>query len=540
MFSWWRSFGLTALSLAVALLAFALMVKAELGPRGDLPLQIDEWYFATCAARGNAAGEAPLTGCHDNKGPLIFPIYQLLSDPQQPYAESRFKWGGFGLALINAALLAALARRVVGRGSASLAFSLMLLCAAGSTMYVTLKTEPLGLSFVLAGLLVLAHAQRPAPPWRLVSTGALFGLSLLAKQTYVFALLGLVVSALVQHAACWPSGRGARLKAVAMLLLGAGLPFALLLAVFAVAGKLLPLLASLFLYPSLYVDPSATPHPSALARWAWRFGQLAEAMRPHLPLLMLAVPGVVLSLVVDRKRASVDGEAAATGLQGPLVSVLLGLLALLLVAPIMFPYHLMPMLVLAIVPACAFLLGIKQAVQRASPTLLRAGQWSLLLLAALWTLSVWFGPGGRSNTGRELFGFEKIDTGGARYGYVVGAWPEFFTFNGLVPASEVMYPNGLPGVPSFWGFQRPDPESLKGRFLTVVQQYNAAKLTADFAKTPPRFIHVVDAMARSPGLAAPTDIPLLADYITRHCQLLRHVPGRMQYAGSLYQCSNGR
>lgn len=540
MLRWVRSVGLSAMTLAMALLAFALMVKAELGPRADLPLQIDEWYFATCAARGNAAAETPLTGCHDNKGPLIFPVYQLLSDPAQPYAEWRFKLGGFALALINAGLLAALARRVVGSGSARLAFALMLLCAAGSTMFVTLKTEPLGLSFVLGGLLVLARAQTSAAPLQLLGTGALFGLSMLAKQTYVFALFGLLGSALLQQVPCWPSGLGARLKAVALLLLGAGLPFGMMLAVFAVAGKLLPLLASLFLYPSLYVDPTIGSQASAVAHWAWRFGQLAEALRPHMPLLMLAVPGMVLSLMAGPWRAASRCEAPRQGIAGPLVAVLLGLLALLLVAPIMFPYHLMPLLVLAIVPACSFLLVVKDVAERASPAIVRAGQWALLLLATTWALSVWFGPSGRSNTGRELFGFEKIDTAGARYGYVVGAWPEFFTFNGLVPASEVMYPNGLPGVPSFWGFKRPDPESFKGRFLAAVHEYNTAKLIADFSKTPPSFIHVVDAMARSPGLAAPTDIPLLADYITRHCHLLRDVPGRKQYAGSLYRCPNGQ
>jgi hypothetical protein len=527
---WW-------VALAASIIAFSAYLQAALGPRADLPTQVDEIFFLTCAVQGKAAGSLAPTGCHDNKGPAIFWLYETLVDLASPYRLAPLKCVGAAIAVLNAALLGLLARRLFGPGAAILAFTMMLGSAAAESMFVTLKTEPLGLVFVLTSLVVLAGARGVVSARRLLGIGVLFGVALLAKQSYLFALLGLLASALFWPAPCWPSAWLARVRSVFVLGLGVLIPFAMTLAWYQTQHRLSAVMASLFLYPSLYGDPAA-PAASGAAQAFWKLVKLAEFSQPLALLMVLALLGTVWAGWPTRPGENRDAASARAALR-PTIAVSLGLWLMLVLSPTLFRYHLMPVLALAVVPASAGLLGLRRwlaVVPHAGLGLSLA----VPVVALVWVAAVLRGPGIRSETDREFYDFQRFDTGGARYAYVQGMWPEFFVANGLIPASEVMYPNALPGTPSFWGFKLPPKGSPKALALARVNADAAAQLMADFARTPPAFIHVVDFVARAPGSQAVTDVPFLNEYLQSHCRPLKRIEKTVLHVGTLYACEDKR
>ncbi len=540
-FSTFRGNGVHVSALAFALTAvvcLVLVALAELGSRIALPLQWDELWFLTCVARGEVAGAVPAVGCHDNKGPVIYLAYQALLMGADVYDPVRLKLAAFGVAFVICLLAGGLAYRRGGALGAYLAGGLLLLQLGAVPALLALKTESVGMVFILLALWVLDGSDRVSS-LRGVCVGALFGLAILAKQVFVLPLLSVLFALL-----CWPNGRAAfneqraaagsrlsqfvaRLKPAFMVGLGALLPLLIYLVWVWHLGLLDPALQSLVLHVLLYGNPEAM---SPLQRWAWRFGSLGLTLLAVLPLALLSVWKMV---------AAAGRSAGVAELPGGLRSAWVGTVFIALFTPLLTTAHLLPFLVLA-APLGGVLLAELVRHLSAQRNVVAGAMAGLLLYAACVVLAAWFGPNAREKTGASFYRFEKVNTTGAHFGYVVGQWPEFYTHNRLVPASSVMYPTALPGAPESWMFKPLDPQTLKGRWASAAFERNANALLEDFAATPPRYIHVANAMARSKGTKAATNVPVLASYIARHCVMLRELEGAIQHAGTVYECANGR
>ncbi|WP_422013830.1 hypothetical protein [Roseateles sp.] len=512
----WRRLGICAAIALMTLLALALAVRNELGDRLDLPLQWDELFFLTCTAREQVEGGMPWAGCHDNKGPLIYVLYALLLNPEQLYDMARLKYAAFGFSAAILAAGSALAWRAGGRWAAFIFLSLLGLHWASSPVLMALKTEQLGMLLMLLGLVVLPTLIGASGRDRPLLAGVLFGLSLLAKQVFVIPLVVLVIG-------LWATAAAQRVKLSVWMLAGVCLPFVFSLAYFWQAGRLEDHLASLVLHVTMY----ASPDPATfIQRWSWRFGGLAVALTSYPvfgSLLALLAAGLAL-------RWRWMCSLAPAGL----LFLVLGLLLIGLLTPMLMAQHLAPFFVESAVLA-GVVAGRYLTEHGTTPAADALGMgWAICGLAVV--LTVWFGPAGRAETGRAFYRFEKLPAAQTRYAYVAGIWPELFVTNGLLPASDVMYPTALPGAPNSWFFTRPDPATLKGRIAIKNFERNAISLMADFKRTPPSYIYVSNDMARSPGQARPTDIPVLADYIDSHCSYLREIVGVKQHAGVIYRC----
>jgi hypothetical protein len=539
-----------ALLLLLALTALALVARAEFGVRLDLPLQWDELFFLTCTARGEVPGALAAAGCQDNKGPLIYWVYQGLLVAGELYDPVRLKAAAIAVALLNVGLVGVLAYRHGRWTAAAFASSLLLIQLAAAPALLALKTEVVGVFFILLALWLLDASTKGLTALRALAVGALLGLAMLAKQVFVLPLLALLFALL-----CWPRladapalagprsapgadrrvglSRGSRWTAFGAAVwvgLGACLVVAAYLLLVWRLGRLDDALASLVLNVTLYGSPDTM---SALQRWAWRLGGLGQVLLAVLPLAVLSTWQVLAAgLGPSRER---DGATLPHGLRAAWV----GCILIALLTPLLNTAHLLPLLALAAPLAGLLLARLLKCLPTQSGLPLGA-MAGVLLYALCVALAAWFGPNARPDTGRSFYRFEPVNSSGARYGYVVGIWPEFYTFNHLVPATDVMYPTALPGAPASWMYKAPDPSTPKGRWAAAAFERNAQSLLVDFAKTPPRYIHVANAMARSKDTEAATDIPVLATYIAQHCVQLRVLKGAIQHAGTLYECSNGR
>lgn len=505
----------TALALT-AVVALALMMRNELGPRRDLPLQWDELFFLICTARENVAGGMPWAGCHDNKGPLIYLLYAGLLDAGNLYDIVRLKLAAFGFGAVILSVGSWVAWRAGGRWAALVCTTMLALHWALNPVLLALKTEQLGVLLMLLGLALLPAQLGAAGRDRPLLAGLLFGLALLAKQAFVIPLAVVV-------AGLWFTAPPRRLVTLALLLLGAGLPFVVSLLYFWQAGRLEDHLASLVLHVTMY----ASPEPAgALQRWSWRLGGLAVVLTSYL--------AFTLPLALLAAAAALRPRAVKALVTPGLLFLMLGMLLIGAMTPMLLAQHLAPFFVVA-----AVLLGVVagrylRACEHAPGMDVIGLALALYGLAA--ALTVWFGPAGRADTGRAFYRFEKLPAGETKYAYVAGIWPELFIENGLLPASDVIYPTALPGAPKSWFFTPPDPSTRKGRIAAANFQHNARTLMADFQRNPPSYIHVSDEMARSPGQPRPSDIPVLADYIERHCNPFRTIVGSKQHAGVIYRC----
>ncbi|MEY3273752.1 MAG: hypothetical protein RLZZ341_2658 [Pseudomonadota bacterium] len=96
--------------LLVGLGASASQARFEFSAAAARPIAIDEWYFRSCAARGLAAGQIPVAGCHDTKSPLIFLAHRLTQTNPWSYDITRVKLAAFvlsGLVVLSVGVLAA-------------------------------------------------------------------------------------------------------------------------------------------------------------------------------------------------------------------------------------------------------------------------------------------------------------------------------------------------------------------------------------------------------------------------------------------------
>lgn len=518
---------LAGFALLLALVSLAYVARLQFGPLKHLPLDLDELHFTSCAARKAAAGALSTASCHDNKGPLISLLHQAIQDPAQPYDGLRIKLAAFGLLLVVAGQCAWLAWRMAGVPAALLAAALVIGALAPAPNLFGLKPDLLGLSFLLGALTLLTTSKAPGPWLQQYLCGVLLGLAALSKQTCAFIYPFLVLWTTARG----PAGSAGRLRSalISSACIGSGLVTPMLLAglIFAAQGQGEGYLASLFLYPSVYGQ--ASPFAPVTA-WAWRSVDLLMLLSNQ-PFLLLTFLAGLIVLLLPTKR----GGLAWTEPLALLVTVALVHCAVLWIAPVLFPQHVVlpwiPMAIVGGVLAARFWQDSRAEGSRAAQVLVLALVLAASVSATVQTLKR-NDAAGRPIPGDTL----SRDDGQLRYAYVLGMWHHLYVTGRLVPASQVMFPWALPGVPAFWAYTPPAPGSVKRRLLDEVQQHNLRQLFDDFARTPPETIVLVHAYSRASDSARLSDVPGLDDYIARHCAYQSEIADDRGKPGSVYRC----
>ena len=523
----------------LALLSLAGLAKLEFGVRSHEPIQVDELYFATCAARGLSENQFPVAGCHDNKGPMIYWVHQLVQLASSTYNLVAIKLAAY----LNVALLtvaaAWLAYRLSGALAATAASAFLLSALAVSSGNLALKTELLGGLFLLLALVALLARKGRRPTWALISAGSLLGLAVLSRQTYAVALpallLGIYLSVSDTGEKHWvrPFMRDS-LKLMAGLLA----PFGLFLLWFYLRGQEREFLANLFVYPAVRNVPSNVPLAKVLQ---WELGSVLSELssRPALcTLFALQAGAVVRALRLRRDKTPSTPQSQADARQLPLI-ISAGLMFLvILVSPVFYPYHALPVLLLmaplagigvAELSAALFTSGLRNAKALITISLCTP---ALLMAANSWSRN------GSANDKRRPSAEHAVLQGEGRgeHAFVLGIWPSFFVYNDLIPASNLMFPWALVGAPPSSMYGPPPAGSLRASMLHWAQESMEASLIQDFRRTPPRFIAVVSSMARSTTSKQITDVKVINDYLLRHCSFQQHFIGDHDFEGELYRC----
>ncbi len=523
------------LALLLASVSLVRLGMVEFGARAERPLAQDELYFMVCAARGLAIGEIPVSGCHDNKAPLIFLAQQFVQLVQPGYNYSAVKTLAYGMVVVLMLMAAGLSRRLGGGWAAAAAAAFVLQIFGFDSRLAGLKTELLGSVFMLAGTwCVLRWLQLPTLA-RASAAGLMYGLAIVSKQTFVFALLGPLVVLLWLMLTRQLAVRQTTAHVLGFIA-AALVPTTAFILIFDHQGRLPDFLGAMFLYSSAYAPAEAKPVIAALM----------DKGR-HLLSFLVEAPWVVLlsglgvwkvfwpTPEVTTPPAHVAKAASRVRLQAALVTFsALGMLLLLLVAPVQFYYHLLPAWMLMAVLAAW---GVADVFSRSGVAVRFVVLVMLILGSAQQTWQTWAVEVPRPPRDWNLPLVPKLANAKGQFAYVVGVWPAFYVVNGLIPASNVLYPNALPGAPASWNYTPPGPDTWYGARLLALQSDNARQLIEDFKRTPPRFILVIEADARAKTSIRSTDIEVLAAYLSARCHPQTQVSGTGREAGMLHVCN---
>lgn len=510
-----RTIWAIAALLTIACLLYVM--QQQLGPLRHQVLQDDELFFGACASRAQVDGWASVAGCHDNKAPLIYLLHAALQGVSHPFDAPVLKATSIAMLALLAALVGCVAARLAPRQPrmAAIAAVAMLLCAlAPSPSLLAVKTEFLGMLFVMLSLVVLSGGARPASPGRALAAGVAMGLALMSKQSFALLLPALAWGLWRGSAPLPPAARGLRLLMAAC---GVVLPALALGLMFAAQGRLDEFLSTTFLYPAIY----GNPEPASLGkRLFWKTVTAGE-------FLMLTPIHVLL---VTAALLAVRAQPRPAVLQTVLLQLCLLALGILLASPALFKYHAIPFWVLS-APLAGGLLATAASAsatrQLACATLLAA----TLLAFAQTTVH----NNGKQRTGVAV---ESLDPARGRFLYVLGMEPGYYA-RGFIPASSVQFPWALAGTPETWAYRHPRPESSVQRWLAAQQQRNLQQLYADFARTPPAYIVVIDLYARSAASKRTTDVPGFDDYLARHCERIGPAADTRGNPGHLFACATG-
>lgn len=523
-----------ACTLGVALLSLLHIATIEFGPLAHLPLNVDETYFAACAARGKATGEVPMSGCHDSKAPPIYLLYQIIQPGGSPYDTFTLKAAALTTVAIIAVLVGWIAFRLAGAAAALVAPALLLQALTSDSGLLALKTETVGGVFLLGGLVLLTGRASWHRSGMLFAAGLLLGLAALTKQTYAFAgmavILWLVVSTEGRSVA-WVATVAGR---ASVFCFGALLPFLVFLGMFYTRERHIDFLASVFLYPSIYGGGSGH---SMFRELIWRAGAILDHLSRSPSLFSLFVVAAVLSFTPGLR--AVPEARRPPNARLLILFASLFLLAMLMVLPKYFAYHgiaaWVPMAILGSLVIGDYWPGL----YRSAPGGAAAVSMGLLAAALLPAASSWLSNGGRDNIADLRAPRSVLQGSRGEFGYVLGTWPHFYFYNGLIPATAVQFPWALPGTPANWHSSLPDPASLRGRLLARLQERNLPILLADFRNTPPRYILVMETMARRTGSARVTDVPGFDDYLRERCAYSSSISFPRAGTGVIYQCETG-
>lgn len=518
----WAGVGLMLLLSALTMLS---TLRTEFGPWRAEVFGVDEQYFATCATRGLAVGEVPSSGCHDNKAPMIFWVHQAVQTLGAPFSAVDIKLAAVAVVAGLLVLLARIVHPVGGALGAAAAVALALQFWAANSGFMALKTETVGMAFVLASLACLVPRAPTLPVAGL--SGLLLGLAVLTKQTHLLLLPLLLVWLLVLHR----QGDLPRARAIALVLcLGLVAPLVLVAGYFAIQGRLGAFLSSALLYPSVYGQASDRSIGYTLI---WRTGLLLQqlAQMPALPLLF------VLSLA--RPAAASTGTGALPWRQHGLRLLQWATLAqmvVVVIAPHVFDYHAVPAKILMSAVGGIAVADLVRRIGASAPGDLVRLNSALLASTLLMAAVAWSGNGGRGRgQPPQKTNFQVNDQGHA-FGYVLGMWPEFYFANRLTPASDVMFPWAIRGTPGNHLYTLPPAGSVQASVLDAARARGVRDLLADLHRNPPAFIALVSDMARAPASANTTDVPEMAAYLQAHCShLLRHDVRGTQFA-DIFDC----
>ncbi len=499
----WVGVGLMLLLSALAMLN---TVRTEFGLWRAEVLQVDEQFFATCATRGLATGDVPSSGCHDNKAPLIFWVHQAVQTLGAPYSAVDIKLAAVAVVAGLLVLLAMIVRPVGGALGVAVSVALALQFWAVNSSFMALKTETVGMAFVLASLACLVP-RAPSLPMAGLS-GVLLGLAMLTKQTHLLLLPLLLVWLLVLHR----RGQLPRARAIALALcLGAVAPLVLAAGHYALQGRLGAFLSSALLYPSVYGQAF---YESIGYKLVWRTGLLLRelAQTPALPLLFVlshASPAVTGALPWHRHGLHLLQWAT------------LAQMALVVIAPLVFNYHAVPTKILMSAVGGIAVADLVRRIGATAPGELVRLYSALLASTLLMAAVAWLGNGGRGLGQPPQKANFQVNDQGHKFGYVLGMWPQFYFANGLTPASDVMFPWAIRGTPGNLLYTLPPAGSVRAGVLDAARARGVRDLLADLQRNPPAYIALVSDMARAPASANITDVPEMAAYLQAHCSLLR-------------------
>jgi len=511
-----------ALMLLLSIGYAAHLVSQELGPWRNEAVALDELYFSACAVRGLDTGYVPSTGCQDNKAPMIFLVHQWLQEGAQPYDMQRVKVAAFvlsGALVLLAALWASwLAGPVAGLVAAALAIQAL----ATDAELLALKTESVGSFFMLlAGLLVVTRRQTTWATW--FGAGVLLGLAMMSKQTFAIAGLMLLAWAWVEQGLRQRLMPTRRLLGFSTLMCaGMALPLAAFFLTFWLQGRHDDFLTSVFLYPALYSVPA--PDGGPVKTLIWRVaGVLAD---------LSAFPAVVAlgcaALALTRHTSqSWDARTSLASMMG------FGMLALVVLAPIYFNYHLIPALLLLAVAGGVYV-GRLDAVSISAHRGLHASIGvALLALSAIGLSAAWTSNGHRGRDVELAHKKAALSEYRGSHAYSHGGDPSFYVYNGLIPASDVGFTWALPSNRAYWNYAPPPAGSWKARVLNPIHVQNESRLMADFSRTPPRFVAIGHADAAGEPKSG---VPQLDQYIRTKCSYQGKLETRRDESMHVYAC----
>jgi len=539
MFHAFRGFNvfgyLSGLTVAVlGALVFANLVIVELRHFPTIAIAIDELYFSTCAARGMAVGEVLTTGCHDNKPPLIFFAHMLMHLLGFGYDIVAIKIFAFLSVFAIASFSGVLAYKIQGGVAAVFSVGLVLLTFGIDAHHLALKTETVGLLFLLPGILLLC-LDRASLGCRYAG-GVLIGLAVLSKQTYGFVLPGLLLF-------LWLEIQGRQvdsafrtfIKEGGALVVGMATPMLCAALLYSVFGLFQDFIASTFFYPALYGQPASE---GGIKPILWRLASIGRDLS-----LAHIVCVLFLFSIIDLSPFSVRRPRILPKKERCVSLAVISLLPLLFASPIYLRYYLVPILVLMSISGGIVVHRVLEVTFHKDSKATIYSYWismGVVMASGLIAASSWHTNGGRGRVGESVQdSYWRIE--GAKpgdYAYVLGMQPEIYAYNRIFPASRIMFPWALPGTPSSWFYRKPLEGERLEKILNYFHDRNIKQFHADFISTPPKYIVLAHDMARSEFSQSLTDVPGLSDYIAKNCEWAGEMEGKPSQKMTLYLCNS--
>lgn len=515
--------------LATALFSFAYVSLVELTGRGDLPMNIDEIFYSVCSSRGIAVDQIPIAGCHDNKAPLIYVVYQALQKFADPYSLIAIKILAISISVVALFAVAGLAFRLGGNAAAaSIAAALAMHGYALTPGLMALKPDLIGSLLVLIAMLVLLPmGNRPENITRIFLAGLIFGAAISFKQTFVFGLIGVVAWLILGCFKGYLSLRQTLFNLLVMALGSVIVPL-IFLAIFWESGQLIDFLASVFAYPAMYGSAEKIGFIKGIAN---RLYQVEVIFSHYGAVAYLLIAAFAYFL---KNGPPTAGDKKQNGFNFSLMFLVCGaFFALLFIAPIRSTAYALPAALLAAPIVGVFVVSWISKWQTAELAL-PIGAVAIVFSIVV-AVDVWAGPSGNPLTDRDRFFGLKIDRP-PKYGYVVGVWPKFYFDNKIIPASSVMYPNAFPAAEGLWLFKAPSPDGLLGRSLPQLYKHNIERIRGDFIKNPPGVIVVLDGEGRSAASKRFSDNDFIQEYIEKNCVFDKDIDGRPRLSGTMFHC----
>jgi len=280
-----------------------------------------------------------------------------------------------------------------------------------------------------------------------------------------------------------------------------------------------------------------------MAQKAWKFGWLVHQFGLVFPLTLLFLAAFFWWAFGSRTGQNCQPEQRSA--LGLLFALAVAMALVPVVAKQYFAPHLLPAWLLMSIPAstvAAIWLQGQTKTPLASRNILAASVGLGLSVSVVMAVNSWYLNGDVAK--RRLAQQHQLDIdsriAGAvgSYGYVLGVRPEFYFFNGIIPASDVLYPGGLAGAGTPVGLDvnLKDQTPLL-RAHTLIQAQAEKRLMSQFLETPPAYIFLVDRWARARGSTKLTDVVSLNRYVSDYCVSIRIVHGKPYQQGVLYRCS---